>query len=154
MLLTTLEKPEFYSKKEWCSNRLKLIMLWQAIGRTGEVALSSWNDAHWNEQIDNLQSVWKDVKTSKEYCMTFFGDQCSFAMNFYHAVGCYFAMGGGCDHYKGDMDRSMDWVFPDLAAVSDQSKPICDIFNALRPFCRDMDDATRTKSDMNIIYLI
>ncbi len=56
MLLTTLEKPEFYSKKEWCSNRLKLIMLWQAIGRTGEVALSSWNDAHWNEQIDNLQT--------------------------------------------------------------------------------------------------
>ena len=90
----------------WIANRLKIIFLWQSVGRTGEVALSSWRTAYWSSQDQMLGLTWKEIKTGKEYLMTYFSDANGFIMDFYHAVGSYLIDGGGWANYKGSLDRN------------------------------------------------
>lgn len=105
-------------------NRIKLILLWLAVGRTGEVANCSWKHSHWNNRIGNLQMSWREDKTGHEYMMNFFPDAKGYTTCYLHAFACYFVMGGGTDLYNSDTEREHDWIFPDLAGVMVPSKSI------------------------------
>lgn len=76
------------------------------MGRTGEVALSSWLTGHWYENYQIFGLTWKEMKTGKEYLMTYFPDCDSFILDFYHAVGSYLLIGGGFGQYRHNMDRN------------------------------------------------
>ena len=125
------------------SARLKIISLWQAIGRTGEVALASFTTARWNDIIDNIEFVWRDEKNGKEYLMSFFTDFLSYKLSFYHALGCHIVLGGLENGYSTSMNREDEWLFPDLAAVRKHSPPLIKLFDEIRKECPQMIDATR-----------
>jgi len=103
-MMTIILTQDEMNNAKWISNRFKLICLWQAIGRTGELALSSWKTAYWDSALDNLAWMWKDEKNSKEYLMIFFPDAEGFVMDFYHALACYLVFGGGVGDYSRGMD--------------------------------------------------
>ena len=151
-MITTLMTDEKFSGSDGASARLKLICLWQALGRTGEVALASFETAHWNDVIENLEFLWREEKTGKHCMMSFFCDFLSYKLSFYHALGCYLILGGGQNAYTNGMKREDEWLFPDLAGLKNHSAPLIKLFDDLRKLCPQMDDATRKYSLFDCYY--
>lgn len=50
---------------ESMKRRLAMIMTFLAVGRSGEVACSTWTSAFWDHDLGNLMMEWKELKTGK-----------------------------------------------------------------------------------------
>ena len=153
-MISVLLREEKFKGLLGASGRLKIISLWQAIGRTGEVALASFTTARWNDIIDNIEFVWREDKGGKEYLMSFFTDFLSYKLSFYHALGCHILLGGLEYGYSTVMSRDDEWLFPDLAAVRKHSAPLIKLFDDIRKVCPHMDDATRKSSQLKLLYYL
>ena len=54
--------------------RLVFILLLLVVGRTGEVALSSWKTAYWDFETESLCFDWTLLKNARVMLMSFFPD--------------------------------------------------------------------------------
>jgi hypothetical protein len=74
--------------------RTVLVVTFLAVGRGGEVALSSRSSSTWDHDLECLLQDWSELKTGKQKSMGYVCDRFTFLLDFYHALGCYFIIGG------------------------------------------------------------
>lgn len=98
---------------ESMKRRFALVTTFLAIGRSGEVACSSWNSVSWDYDLENLVMDWKEMKTGDTDKINFFSDASSKLLDFYHALACYLILGGGNSTLTASSDAN--WMIPDLA---------------------------------------
>ena len=56
---------------------------------------------------------WSEIKTGDSDPMNFYSDKSSMAIDFYHSLACYLALGGG--NAKLCQTSDCNWIMPDLA---------------------------------------
>lgn len=90
-----------------------LVMLFCAVGRSGEVATASWDSARWCNINKNLILNWSELKTGDSDPMNFFPDYDTFEIDFYFQLAIYLILGGGISKFTCPLDSL--WIFPSLA---------------------------------------
>ena len=98
---------------ESMKRRSAMLTTFLAVGRAGEVALSSWNSVSWDYEQNNLIMDWKELKTGDTDKMNFFVDAETKLTDFYHSLSCYLILGGGNSTLTAASDAN--WMIPDLA---------------------------------------
>lgn len=106
--------------------RSALITSFCAIGRGGEVALTSWNSAFWCYSQRCLVIDWNELKTGEADYMAFFFNWTNCAICFYSGLADYLICGGS-DATGLLNDAGSNWMFSDLArkgsaATADQQQ--------------------------------
>ena len=93
-----------------------MIKSFQAVGRTGEVGISTWTRAGWDFDQECEIEQWGEVKTRDVKLMTHHPDYDCMEMDYYHAMGMYCMFGAGSDKLiPGNADSQ--WVFPELGIL-------------------------------------
>ena len=79
---------------ESMKRRFALVTTFLDIGRSGEVACSSWNSVLRDYDLKNIVMNWKEMKTGDTDKINFFSDASSKLLDFYHSLASYL-LGGG-----------------------------------------------------------
>ncbi|OYX41102.1 hypothetical protein B7Y94_05555 [Candidatus Saccharibacteria bacterium 32-49-12] len=95
-------------------DRIALVTTFLAIGRSGEVGFTSYNLSKWNSIYECINLEWPNLKRSEQQPLSFFPDVDCMEIDFYHAFGCYLAVGGDSSSVSS-MDAE-SWIFPFLRA--------------------------------------
>lgn len=91
--------------------RAAIVCTFLAVGRGGEVGMSSFDLAHWNTVYCCLFMDWQELKTNAQKPMNFFCDRECFEIDLYHALCCYFIVGAGSQWIQSEpLDKR--WIFP------------------------------------------
>jgi hypothetical protein len=94
--------------------RLIFIMLFSAVGRSAEVATTSWQLAYWDHERSCLTMRWSCPKTFHQKTINFFIDYKDYKMCFYHALAVYFMTANGTER-AAQYHRGYEFIFPQLA---------------------------------------
>ena len=92
----TINTPDSYMRN------LSLINTAHSVGRTAEVAFTSWRKSYWDHEVDVLTSDWGQLKNCKEKLMSYFSDHDLWQMDIYLGFFAYFVTGGGCESVKNE----------------------------------------------------
>uniref|UniRef100_A0A7S3H495 Uncharacterized protein n=1 Tax=Spumella elongata TaxID=89044 RepID=A0A7S3H495_9STRA len=99
--------------------RLAINMTFQAVGRGGECAYSSYKKSHWDSVYRAWCMTWYCQKTNAVKNMSFFCDAHRFEIDIFHSLCCYWILGADSSHVKHtDVDR--DWIFPSLKSADNK----------------------------------
>ena len=109
--------------------RCVITVNYAAVGRTGECAKTSVDSFTWDYDVRCLCFDWSETKVSKQKFMNFFPDREYYSMDVYHALACYFMVGGGTEYASistssGASVNSQAFLFPYLAGLSSPSTTI------------------------------
>ena len=75
--------------------RAILTILYHAVGRGGEVALTVWENVSWDADGNHKALDWGETKTSNQYLMTFHPDASGWVLDAIHALACYVSSSKG-----------------------------------------------------------
>ena len=104
------------------SERAALAMAYSAIGRGGEVGLSSFNRFDWCMFFDTLEQNWAETKTGDCDIMNHFCDAISFEMCVFHSLSGHLMMGGPLLGAGRDgVEDEANFAFPHLARNIDNA---------------------------------
>jgi hypothetical protein len=121
--------------------RAYIIQSWLAMGRTGECALTSFNQMYWDKDSEAIVCDWSEIKNSRSKLCSFFVEYEHYEMCFYHSIGCYLICNGS-ELYDPE---GCNWVFPLLANSSQPSKKVAVWFQKWREEIVQLyEDATAT----------
>lgn len=99
--------------------RLAINMTFQAVGRGGECAYSSYKKSLWDSVYKAWCMTWYCQKTNAVKNMSFFCDAHRFEIDIFHSLCCYWILGADSSHVKHtDVDR--DWIFPALKSADNK----------------------------------
>jgi hypothetical protein len=70
-----------------------MLLTFRATGRAGEVALSTWNQASWDYDLNMLRLSWKNIKTGVDEPMLLCGHKSSYLLDVFFAFGIYWIYG-------------------------------------------------------------
>ena len=88
--------------------RFALILLWHGVGRVAECILTNWTLVEWFQTVDYAVLNWSQSKTGKQKGVAICPAKDGYALDFYHALGCYLSIGKGQDmHTQWVLDE--DW---------------------------------------------
>jgi hypothetical protein len=121
---------------EGYEKRAVIVMTFLAVGRSGEVASTSWNSAYWNLDDENLTLDWNERKTNRQTQMNFFCDCQSYEIDFYHSIACYILLGGGNKSLNRIANVNSNFVFPFLSGLSN-SGPAHYVTNIIQSVYKD-----------------
>ena len=106
---------------------ISLVLTAHAVGRSGEVAFSTFDKAYWDYDLHVLVFDWGELKNSKEKVCPFFSEYLAdeWWMDPYTLFAIYFLLGlpQRLAVVRGDKDVEA-WVFPNLAYLSVPSTAI------------------------------
>jgi hypothetical protein len=131
------------------AKRFALVMTFQAVGRSGEVALTNMDNesASWDEDSECLILDWSEVKTTRQKTINFFCDYSNFELDFYHAFACYLCCGGGLmfpGNSKIDVQTNC-WLFPNLRSNHTSAASV--ITEYIREGVRESNGSNRQYTD-------
>jgi hypothetical protein len=106
------------NSKKGSQLRLLSITNFSAVGRSGESAFISWRRLYWSLDLQSPVFVYNDIKTAKQYPMTFFNDAVWWEIDFVDALGDYIIVHRG-------ICESANFLFPDNAALKDPAHFMC-----------------------------
>ena len=107
---------------ESMKRRFAMVTTFLAVGRSGEVACSSWNSVTWDYDLQNVTMDWKELKTGDADQIIFFSDATTKLLDFYHSMACYLILGGGNSALTATSDAN--WLIPDLARSHDTAASV------------------------------
>jgi len=111
---------------ESVNSRVLIVVAFLAIGRAGEVGMSSYKLAHWNSVHHCLFLDWQESKTNAQKPMNFVPDAEHFEIDFYHSMACYFVCGAGSSSLTmQNCGDDSSWIFP--FARQDASKKVSEV---------------------------
>lgn len=90
-----------------------LVMTFAACGRGGECAQTRWGVCTWNSVYQCLETLWNELKTSRQKVMLFFCDFKHYLLCFYFSFACYLLLGAGSSHV-GALNADTGLLFPFL----------------------------------------
>ena len=115
--------------------RAILNVLRQAVGRGGEVSVSTWDDMFWDDTNHCLFADWREVKTGHENPMMYVCDADSWLLDVYHSWACMLISNSGVFFsQKQNPEATNDnWMFPAFSDMADggASKKATRIFRSI-----------------------
>lgn len=101
---------------QWCAC---LVTTALAVGWGGEVNFQSYDEWRWDPHFEVMDTLWwTKLKILIKYAMAMVADRENWLVDFYHAIGCFWAMEDGLFH--SDMnDPAAQFVFPKLHEFRD-----------------------------------
>lgn len=142
LLITISEVLMRDGRMEAMKRRLAINMTFLAVGRAGEAACSTWSSVVWDYELGNLLMDWSEIKTGDSDPMNFFSDKSSMAIDFYHSLACYLALGGG--NAKLSQTSDCNWIMPDLARNAESAASL--VTKYVREALSQCDDETIAQS--------
>lgn len=106
------------------ADRAVLNAQYHAVGRSSEVGTWSWASTTWNPRQQQLESDWREIKTSKNGLMTWHCHADTFLLDMYHSLGAYIATADGkFDTARGStpFGEGASMVFPEFFDLSSGS---------------------------------
>jgi hypothetical protein len=89
-----------------------------AVGRGGEVKFQSYDEWRWDPRFEVTDTLWTELKKLLKYAMAMVADHENWLVDFYHAIGCFWAVEDGL--FRSDMnDPAAQFVFPKLHELRD-----------------------------------
>lgn len=92
-------------------DRVALVTNFSAIGRSGEVAMTSYSLAHWDHVQNAMCLHWQEPKRVKQMPLSFFPDMERMELCWYHAFACYVLVGADSSSLSAEPET---WIFPHL----------------------------------------
>ena len=142
LLITISETLMRDGRMEAIKRRLAINMTFLAVGRAGEAACSTWSSAVWDHDLGNLLMDWSEIKTGDSDPMNFFSDKSSMAIDFYHSLACYLALGGG--NAKLSQTTDCNWIMRVLARNAEFLASV--VTKYVREALAEYDDETIAQS--------
>ena len=99
--------------------RCQLVTLYNGVGRGGEVKFQQYADWIFDCCFNVTDICWHKMKSLQTYSMPIFLDSAGFVCDWYHLLGCYFAMEKGLYRANKMSSGVSDFVFPRLHNVRD-----------------------------------
>ena len=101
--------------------RVWFVMSMLAIGRGGEIKFQRYDEWHWDELFQAIDSTWTEIKTLTQHCMLFGPDKESYLCDFFHAFGSFFSVENGLYRAR-ELDPAIHkFVFPHLHGIQNSS---------------------------------
>lgn len=72
--------------------RAVLVMLFHCVGRSSEVAVTTWESARWDEERQMLEFDWGELKVGQQYIMTLHPSadvEDGWVLDSFHSLACY-----------------------------------------------------------------
>ena len=103
-------------------NRLMKVINYLAAGRGGEIKFQDYSQWIYDWCLELTDIRWSEAKTLTHYAMPMVPDACCYSTDFYHALGCYWAVSKGLLRFQEHMDNgTVSAVFPDLHTIRQDS---------------------------------
>ena len=101
--------------------RCQLVTLYNGVGRGGEIKFQQYADWMFDCRFDVTDISWHEAKSLQTYSMPIFPDSAGFYCDWYHSLGCYYAVERGlfCSNKKST--GVSDFVFPRLHKLRNNS---------------------------------
>jgi hypothetical protein len=100
-----------------------------AVGRGGEIKFQRYDDWYFDQNFQNVDATWSELKTLTRHAMLFgpmkYGLG-SYLCDFYHAFGTFFAVEDGLAR-NGLAEPLWKYVFPQLAGCNHVAKLVTDL---------------------------
>lgn len=101
-------------------HRAWLSILYNAIGRPGEVKFIDTSNWTYHSRFDTVDIKWLETKTKSVQAMVMYPDKFYYLLDFYHALGSYWAVEGGLFRSE-DQSSYATYLFPLLHNMTDNS---------------------------------
>lgn len=101
--------------------RAVLSTLRQAVGRGGEVSVSTWDDMYWDDTNDCLYADWRETKTGHENPMLYVCDADSWLLDVFHSWACMLISNSG-SFFSQSLNPETEngsWMFPEFVNMCD-----------------------------------
>ncbi len=95
-----------------------LVLLRCAVGRSCELATSTWSSAEYDIDGEALIFDWREVKTGKETAMVFTPDAKGWLIDPIHSLAAYLVTNNRGSDVGDPSTKNADWIFPSLAGLS------------------------------------
>ncbi len=114
-----LQLPSPAEQRTAITFRLAFNMTFQAVGRGGECAYSSYNKSHWDTVYNAWCMTWYCQKTNAVKNMSLFCDAQRYELDIFHSLCCYWILGADSSHVQ-HTDVGRDWIFPALKSADNK----------------------------------
>lgn len=95
-----------------------MVCSYLALGRGSEIRFLKWATCMWDYNFESPDFQWIDMKNLKVHpCMLFSADSNSYLCDFYHSLGCWFAVEDGLARPAGTKDEHAPFVIPALQTM-------------------------------------
>jgi hypothetical protein len=106
-------------------DRAQLLFTFYAVARGGETKFLRWDQFSWDSYFQNLEGLWKRIKTMFHHTISFQCCYLGFLCCLYHSLGCFFAVEDGLFRHTptgtvAEKTRIRNrYIFPHLWKISD-----------------------------------
>jgi hypothetical protein len=98
--------------------RAQILFIYLAMARVGEVRFENYSDWDWHDALQVVNTWWTELKKLEKYSMPMVPDYESYLFDFYHSIGCFFAIENGLLRSSNQICRGLEnVVFPSLFNV-------------------------------------
>ena len=101
--------------------RAVIATLFSACGRSGEVAVSAWDNMTFDADKEVLCNYWGDLKNGTQYEMMYLNDAKDYPIDVPHAFACNLIIGGHGGHKASasPAEAGVHWMFPGYYDMAD-----------------------------------
>ena len=98
--------------------RCWLAILYQAVGRGGEIKRQDFTEWMWHPTYEALDIGWTELKLLEKYAMPMVPHRNHFLNDFYHCLASFWAVERGLFRSDGDERAIANFLFPDLHSLN------------------------------------
>ena len=102
-------------------HRCQLLTLYNGVGRGGEIKFQQYADWIYDCRFELTDISWHEMKSLQTYSMPITPDSDGYACDWYHSLGCYYAVERGLYRANKKSTGVSDFVFPKLHKLRDKS---------------------------------
>ena len=106
-------------------------ILYHAVGRGGEVALTVWENVSWDADGNHIALDWGETKTSNQYLMTFHPDASDWVLDAIHALACY-VLANPSSSKGSTSEADITYMFPAYASIGNVSDKVSRVLDKCR----------------------
>ena len=101
--------------------RCQLLTLYNGVGRGGEIKFQQYADWVFDHRFEMTDISWAEAKLLQTYCMLIPPNYQGYYCDWYHAIGCFYAVERGLYRANGKSTGVSDFMFPSLHKLRETS---------------------------------
>lgn len=102
-------------------DRCMLVTVFLAVGRGGEVKFNDYSEWQYHPRFQVTDIGWTELKVLEKYSCPMVPDADSYILDFYHALGCYWAVEKGLYRTQTAIRSGVgNYLFPSLHKITDR----------------------------------
>ena len=114
---------ERYDDGTGYEERAVLVMLFHAVGRSSEVAVTTWDSSSWDEERQMLVFDWGELKVGQQYIMTLHPSadvEDGWVLDSFHSLGCYLLCAPSKHKASASAEEAgINFMFPSYVNMAD-----------------------------------